>query len=720
MKWLAIKPTARCVSQLLVHAILCCSPFVASALTLQESLLAHQTLGFSAADLITPDNGKYVAWIQDSKLLVAAAPKFEPRALVTADAQAPLIAAYASSDGENLFYVRGRTTPAFASYPAEDSRTLWRIRVTGGSPQMLLRGSEVPIEAPTFSPDGKAFVIADGPMLYEYRLDGDPVRRRPLLQNDPQHYAARRLTNLSYSPDGRHLAFVSWRKAGQSYVAVHTFATGAYRYLEPGIFRDVVPAWSSDSTQLAFVRMPGNWTLEHRFSPQRSAAPWSLMIANVATGEVRTRWRADEGSGSVFEPYGESFTMIGSIEKSQLLWTRGEEILFPWEKTGWLSTYAIGAIRGTPRPIASGDGEVSLPVLDRGGSNLIHAATWNDHARSHLWRSPISGGKSEQLTRGMGVEHSPRMLANDSIAYIGNTDGRMPNRRLVATNAKRPIALTPQSEQQPASLWLQLRDAQVIQLVAEDGVVSHHLITVPSGAAPAGGFPVIVASKGGPSSRVSPGNGVNTALGQHAVSRGFIFVEINYRGGTGFGLDYRVPIAGGASGASEVLDLRALAIYLRSRPDVDAKRIGIMGGSYGGHIVGLAMTQLPQYFAAAAHLSGVFDWVLELQLDGEEGGWASAPPAAIRLSERTRLQELAYLSSPPSRISAWRAPTFISMGELDKQGHMQAVIDLGYRLLEQGTPVEFHVAPEAGHLGPRARPPEKVMEFFNRTLGQRQ
>ncbi|MBL8270989.1 S9 family peptidase [Steroidobacter sp.] len=714
-----MRSKARWVVQWSALAILCCSPWVASALTLQESILAHQTLGLGSSDLIASANGNYVAWMEDSKLLVATPPKFEPRVLITADAQTPLVAAYPSSDGVSLFYVRGRTTPAFASYPAEDSRTLWRVHVTGESSQLLLRGSEVPTEAPIFSPDGKAFVIAEGPMLYEYRLDTEPLRRRPLLQNDPQHYSALRLTNLSYSPDGRQLAFVSWRKAGHSYVGIHTLATGAYQYLEPGIFRDVVPAWSSDSTQLAFVRMPGNWTLEHRFSPQRSAAPWSLMIADVVSGKVRTRWRADEGRGSVFEPYGESFTMIGALEKSQLLWTRTDEILFPWEKTGWLSTYAIDATKGAPRSVASGDGEVSVPVIDASGKNLIHAATWNDHARSHLWRSPISGGKPEQLTRGAGVEHSPRILANGNVAYIGNTHGRMPNRRLVTTNAKQPVVLTPQPEQQHESLWSQLQDTQVVELVAEDGVVSHHLITVPSGPAPAGGFPVIVASKGGPSSRVSPGNGVNTALGQHAVSRGFIFVEINYRGGTGFGLDYRVPLAGGASGASEVLDLRALALYLRSRPDVDATRIGIMGGSYGGHIVGLAMTQLPQYFAAAAHLSGVYDWVLELQLDGEEGGWASAPPDAIRLSERTRLQELAYLSSPPSRISAWRAPTFISMGELDKQGHMQAVIDLGYRLLEQGTPVEFHIAPEAGHLGPRARPPEKVMEFFSRTLGQR-
>ncbi len=59
------------------------------------------------------------------------------------------------------------------------------------------------------------------------------------------------------------------------------------------------------------------------------------------------------------------------------------------------------------------------------------------------------------------------------------------------------------------------------------------------------------------------------------------------------------------------------------------------------------------------------------------------------------------------------------VGELDDAGHMESIIDLGYRLLEQGTPVEFHVAPEAGHSGPRARAPEKVFEFLERMLRAR-
>jgi dipeptidyl aminopeptidase/acylaminoacyl peptidase len=683
------------------------------AFSLDDSFAAHATLRLQSSDLIVAPNGRYVAWIEGPDLLVATAPKFEARTVAT-----PVVAAYATSDGQALLFTRGKIEPAFGPYPEQDSREMWRVPVAGGTPQLLAKGQEVPKGVPVFATDGRSFVTVEGPMIYQYRLDGEGLQGRPLLKRDAQHYSAIRLSNLTYSPDGRKLAFVSWRKAGQSYVAVHDLATGDYRYIDPGIFRDVTPVWSPDSSQLAFARTLGNWTHEYRFSPKNEAAPWSLVIADAATGKVRTLWRADPGKGSVFQPFGEGAWMESSVETPQLSWTRGGEILFPWEKTGWLSLYAIAASGGKPKQITPGEGEVTLPALDATGQNVIYATNIGDLPRLHLWRASLSGGSPQPLTRGTGVEHSPKMMADDRYVYIDNVNGRMPNRRVIATGTSRPTVLTPRAaeQQQNQKLWQQFVDEEVVALTAEDGLVSYHMMMVPKGKPPQGGFPVIVSSKGGPDGRVSPGNTVNAALGQYAASRGYIFIDINYRGCFGFGLDYRFPPERGATGGSEVKDLRALALYLRGRADVNPNRIGILGGSYGGHIVGLAMTQLPEYFRAAVHMSGVSDWVLEMQMDQTEDGWASAPPEYIRLSEREKIEDLAFASSSPARIGAWRGPTLITMGERDTSGHMQGIIDLGYRLIKQGTHVEFHIAPEAGHSGRRARPPEKAFEFLQREL----
>ncbi|MFC4312460.1 S9 family peptidase [Steroidobacter flavus] len=689
----------------------------APSFTLAESIEAHSSLQLRANNLVVPASGRYAAWIEGGKLMIASAPDFRPRELLATQDGAALSAAYASPDDVPLYYTRGAATPAFGSYQASDTREFWRVDVTNGRTERLASGSDVPESPPVFAPDGKSFATVRGPMVYEYRVEGTRLSRRPMLENNAEHYAAQKLTSLTYSPDGRRLAFVSWRRAAQSYVAILDVATGKARYLQPGIFRDQSPVWSPDGRELAFVRMPGNWTREYRFSPRKQGAPWSLVVAATDSDNVRTLWQADTGTGSVFQPFGIGSWMEPNAEVTQLRWTTSGHIIFPWEKTGWVSAYAIDAKGGAPKSLMTGNGEVTLPVVSGDGRSILFASNVDDSARLHVWRAPLNGRKAERLTSG-GVEHSPIELAGGVVAYVSNDKGRMPNRHMLVTTkaAARPLGAYSQVSTRTAQVWEQFVDTDVVPVKAADGVVSQQLIFWPRSSAPKTGYPVIISSKGGPEGRVSPGNGVYTALGQYAASRGYVFVEMNYRGGTGDGLEYRLPEERGATGGSEVKDIEALVSYLRGRKEVDAKRIGIMGGSYGGFIVSLALSRLPQYFAAGAHMSGVGDWVGEMKLDQRDEGWPSAPPDLIRLSERSEIEDLAFRSSSVANIAAWRAPTLITMGELDRSGHMEGIIDLGYRLLEQGTHVEFSIAPEAGHVGPRARPMDKVFDFFERTL----
>jgi dipeptidyl aminopeptidase/acylaminoacyl peptidase len=685
--------------------------------TLAQSIAAHATLRLEGGDLIVAPGGRYVAWADGDSLMIAAAPGFEPRQLVAVEG-GDLGATYASTDGEWLYYVRGAATKAFGPYPAEDARELWRVSVKSAKAERLARGAAVPSGEPVFAPDGSSFVTIDGQMLYRHRVEGGALRTEPLLKNDAQHYASVRLSSLSFSPDGSKLAYVSWRKAGQSFVTILDLASGEYRYVDAGIFRDLSPVWSPDGREVAFVRMPGNWTREYRFTPVKEGVPWSLMIASAADGKVRTLWRADEGAGSVYVPFGAGSWIEGENEQTALSWTPSGQILFPWEKTGWTSLYALPSKGGVkPRQLTPGVGEVTLPALSPDGASVVYAGTMEDPARLHLWRVSVDGGAPKRLTQGGGVEHSPKLLADGSIAYIGNTNGRMPNSIRMIRSSGGSAELTPAAKEKAdqRAVWEKFVDAEVVPVEAADGLVSYHLVMTPRGKPPKDGYPVIVASKGGPTGRVSPGNTASAALAQYAVSRGYVFVEINYRGCTGFGLEYRLPEGRGATGGSEVKDLEALALYLRGRADVDASRIGIMGGSYGGHMVGLALSRLPQYYAAGAHLSGVSDWVIEMKMDDLEG-WPSAPPEYIRLSERVQIEDLAFESSPPAHLAAWRAPTLFTMGELDMAGHMESIIDLGNRLMQQGVHVEFSIAPEAGHSGPRARPPEKVFDFFERMM----
>src|SRR5258708_462665 len=88
------------------------------------------------------------------------------------------------------------------------------------------------------------------------------------------------------------------------------------------------------------------------------------------------------------------------------------------------------------------------------------------------------------------------------------------------------------------------------------------------------------------------------ALNQYLANLGFIVLSINYRLGIGYGHDFQYPDPVGSSASSEYEDVLAAGRYLQSRRDVDSKRIGIWGLSYGGYLTALALGRDSAMFAA--------------------------------------------------------------------------------------------------------------------------
>lgn len=669
-----------------------------------ESIAAHET----AEDrIIAVPQGQYVAWHDRKNLFAASGPRYAARQLTHHADGIAITGVSAAPDGYSLFYVRQAYESAFGPYPDKLVRELWRLDVRSGQSVLLAQGKGAPSGRLSIAPDGKAFAFAEGAMLWEMRESGAQWARRPLLKNDPKHHQAARISGIAYSPDGERLAFTSERKAGQSYIGVVDLQTLAWRYLAPGIFQDRAASWAPDGQSLVFVRIADNWPMKYRFSPAAERVPWSLQLARADGSEVRQLWQADRGKGSA-----------AGEDESPPLWTADRRILFLWEKTGWQQLYALPAQGGAPELLTPGEGEVGNVVLNADRTQVAYESNIGDVARQHLWTLRLDEGVPRRVDSGEGREAQGVLLSDGSLGYVTNDRGRMPTRRVVATKHGL-VRLTPDRPAEAAygKLWDRFVDEEVVAVTAEDGVVTYHLVMVPRDGKPKNGHPVIVTAKGGPTGRVLPGDGYAdyTALGQYAASRGYIFVQMNYRGSSGFGLDYRYPEGRGAQGGSEVKDIAALVRYLKSRGDVDAQRMGIAGHSYGGHIVGLALSGLPAAFAAGIHMSGVADWVIEMKKDG--GG--SAPSPYVRLSEQIKIEDLAHASSSTAMVDQWRAPVLFIMGEADRKGHMESVMDLGYRLMERGVQTEYLILPDVGHGRPGAFPLDKMFEFFERTLGSK-
>lgn len=148
--------------------------------------------------------------------------------------------------------------------------------------------------------------------------------------------------------------------------------------------------------------------------------------------------------------------------------------------------------------------------------------------------------------------------------------------------------------------------AEAITYPTADGLISHayfYAPTNPDFAGPDGEKPPLVTFiHGGPTSATNPGFALAI---QYWTTRGFAVVDVNYRGSTGYGTEYRRQLNGNW-GIADREDCEAAAQYLVERGDVDPNRLAIRGGSAGGYTTLCALT-FGDVFTAGASYYGVSD-----------------------------------------------------------------------------------------------------------------
>src|SRR5205807_10057538 len=141
---------------------------------------------------------------------------------------------------------------------------------------------------------------------------------------------------------------------------------------------------------------------------------------------------------------------------------------------------------------------------------------------------------------------------------------------------------------------------------SEDGLEIHGQLFVPNGRAQAG--PALIFMHGGPIRQMMLGFHYMDyyhnayAMNQYMASRGYVVLSVNYRTGIMYGRHFREPKDGGPRGGAEYRDIVAAGKYLQSLPNVDAKRIGVWGGSYGGYLTAMGLAHDSDLFGAGVDL----------------------------------------------------------------------------------------------------------------------
>src|SRR5581483_7833769 len=129
------------------------------------------------------------------------------------------------------------------------------------------------------------------------------------------------------------------------------------------------------------------------------------------------------------------------------------------------------------------------------------------------------------------------------------------------------------------------------------------ILYVPKDPAPGEKLPAIVHVHGGPTAQWSRGF---DPFAQFLVDRGYVVIEPNIRGSTGYGVAFRDAAIKDWGGA-DLEDVAAAAAYLRTLPCVDGSKIVVFGGSYGGFMTFIAATKKPAVWRAAIAWVGISD-----------------------------------------------------------------------------------------------------------------
>jgi dipeptidyl aminopeptidase/acylaminoacyl peptidase len=579
-------------------------------------------------------------------------------------------------DASAVVYVRGgdqespgEAYPNPTSLPQGVEQGLWLMPLSGGSPHLIGEG-----HSPAVSPAGTSVAFIFKGQIWLAKIN--PVEKAAQLIQGKGN-----ANSLRWSPDGTKLAFVSNRN-NHSLIGVYDFVQKSLRYLDPSVDLDSNPVWSPDGKRIAFIRLPASAN-DQIFGPDRTGQPWSIRIADATTGNGREVWIAQPGPGSVFHRM---------VAANQLLWTAGDLLVFPWERDGWSHLYSVPVAGGAARLLTPGDFIVEDVTLSPDRRELIFNSNENDIDRRHLWKESVTGDQPTPLTKGDGIEWSPVVMKEGHAIILLHSDAKLPARPAVLEPSGKIRDLAPDAI--PADFPArEMVTPQPVIVSAADGLRIHGQLFLPANDRNGKRHPAVVFFHGGSMRQMLLGwhyMGYYSnayALDQYLVSRGYVVLAVNYRGGIGYGLDFREAPNYGAEGGSELNDAEGAGLFLRSRRDVDPNRIGAWGGSWGGYLTALSLARASDLFAAGVDMSGVHDWNFEVP-DSVPSYYKQRQPAAVRL---------AFESSPLAYVKTWRSPVLLIQGDDDRTVPFKEMVQLVEALRKQEVPFQQIVFPDEIH-----------------------
>lgn len=539
---------------------------------------------------------------------------------------------------------------------------LWSAALDGGGwPEQLTTFTDHAVRGVAIAPDGTILFIAD--------RDGDEFHQLYLIPAGggwPQQ-----LTDL---PRVQHSIFPSaWSPDGESFV----FAANSRTPTDSEVF---LQRRGEPEARRLFGE--GRYTFGGWFSPDgarllaldfRSNTDQSLYVLDVATGEATEAtphdgeakfapgvWAADGSGFYVLTDEGREFTGLAfhSLATGSREW-----VAAPEHDVDEIAGSRDGSVLAW---VENDDGYGRLRVRDLTGAREL--------PEPRLPRgTPLAVGSGLAVSRdGARVALVWEQPERPAEVYVVET----------ATGEARPV-----TESRAAGLrLLRLRESEAIRYESFDGRRIPAWLFRPEGD---GRAPFTLLIHGGPEAQERPNY---RPYVQYLLGRGIGVLATNVRGSTGYGKTYQRLIHHDWGGA-DLEDWRHAAEWLRGRPFVDADRLAVLGGSYGGFATLSCVTRLPEYWRAAVDIFGPSNLLTFVR---------AVPPQWRRfmaewVGDPETEEELLRERSPITYVDRVRAALLVIQGATDPRVVKAESDQMVERLRELGREVEYVVFDDEGH-----------------------
>lgn len=426
------------------------------------------------------------------------------------------------------------------------------------------------------------------------------------------------------------------------------------------------------------------------------------------------------------------------------------QILFGSERDGFNHLYLATLTRAKPEPNPSGEirqenptdtgftGKVEIKQLTRGNWQVewakwsvlgdeakgwIYSSTENNTAERQFWSVFFkANGELEKnvLTSTKGMKASPQLKANILLFEGSSWDkpAELYTAKLYCFNCTESDYIKKITNSTPGSFAkIKWSEPKFIDIPSRDGKKIKSKIYLPGGFDKKKKYPMAIFVHGAGYLQNTI-NGWNNYYREFMFNdllarKGYVVLDIDYRGSAGYGRDWRTDVYDFLGGKDYEDHLDAID-FMVANYAVDANRIGVYGGSYGGFMAGMLVLRAPEKIAAAAALRPVFDW---------KNYFAANPSyTAERLGFPDKNAEAYKRSSPISYAENLKKPLLILHGMVDDNVHVQDSMQMVEKLirLEKTQYFEAMFYPAENHGFTRATSwtdeYERILMFFEKHL----